>query len=82
MSFNNLSKSKKIQILNISIKSNEYILYEALLNLGIDPAIFHLETFDISTLPNDSMFEDFVNNLKKSILSLKIINNELLLLEE
>lgn len=82
MSFNNLSKNKKVEILNISIKSNEHMLYEALLRLGIDPIIFDLETFDTSTLPNDNISEEFVKNIKKAISSLKFINNELLLLEQ
>lgn len=82
MSFNNLSKNKKVEILNISIKSNEHMLYEALLRLGFDPSVFDLETFDTSTLPNDNISEEFVKNIKKAISSLKFINNELLLLEQ
>lgn len=82
MPFNNLNKNKKIEILNISIKSNEHILYEALIRLGINPDDFNLETFNLSNLPNDNMSKEFVDNLKKSILSLKLINSELLLLEK
>jgi hypothetical protein len=82
MSFSNLNKDKKIQILNISKKSNEDMLYESLIRLGIDPVVFDLENFDSSDLPSDTMHKEFVNNLKKSVSLLKLINSELSLLEQ
>jgi hypothetical protein len=82
MSFNNLSKSKKREILNISIKSNEYMLYESLLRLGLDPSSFDIETFDIESLSLNSTSEEFIKNLSKSIQSLNFIKDELVSLEQ
>lgn len=82
MSFNNLDKNKKIEILNISIKSNEHMLYESLLRLGIDPSSFDMDLFDPNTISITSSSEEFVKNLTKAISSLKFINKELNLLEQ
>jgi hypothetical protein len=82
MSFNNLNKNKKRELLNMSIKSNEHLLYESLIKLGIDPVIFDLETFDTSNLPSEDVSKELIENLKKAISSLKTINSELSLLEQ
>jgi hypothetical protein len=82
MSFNNLSKNKKEQIINMSIKSNEHILYESLLRLGIDPSSFDIDSFDIDTVKTSSTSEHFVKDLMQSISSLKFIKKEIELLEQ
>jgi hypothetical protein len=82
MSFDHLTKDKKKEILNISIKSNEHLLYESLIRLGIDPLSFDVESFDIATIKRNQTSEEFIKNLMKSISSLKFINKEIELLGE
>jgi hypothetical protein len=82
MSFDHLTKDKKREILNISIKSNEHLLYESLIRLGIDPSSFDVESFDIATIKSNQTSEEFIKNLIKSISSLKFINKEMQLLGE
>jgi hypothetical protein len=82
MSFNKLTKSKKRELLNMSIKSNEHLLYESLIKLGIDPSSFDIDSFDINEVEIDLTSEEFVKNLIKSISSLKFINKEIELLGE
>jgi hypothetical protein len=82
MSFDHLTKDKKREIINISIKSNEHLLYESLIRLGIDPLSFDVELFDIATIKHNQTSEEFIKNLMKSISSLKFINKEIELLGE
>jgi hypothetical protein len=82
MSFDHLTKDKKREILNISIKSNEHLLYESLIRLGVDPLSFDIELFDVDTIKRNQTSEEFIKNLIKSISSLKFINKEIELLGE
>jgi hypothetical protein len=82
MSFNKLTKNKKRELLNMSIKSNEHLLYESLIKLGIDPSSFDIDSFDINEVEIDLTSEEFVKNLIKSISSLKFIKKEIELLEQ
>jgi hypothetical protein len=82
MSFNKLTKSKKRELLNMSIKSNEHLLYESLIKLGVDPSSFDIDSFDINEVEIDLTSEEFVKNLIKSISSLKFIKKEIELLEQ
>lgn len=77
MSFSNLNKDKKIQILNISKKTNEDMLYESLIRLGIDPAVFDPSTFDFSTIQLNDGSQKFIENATKAISSLSFINQQL-----
>jgi hypothetical protein len=82
MSFNNLSKNKKKQVINISIKNNEFLTYESLIRLGIDPRSFDVNSFDVNTIKVGPIFQEFLENLIKCISSLKLIEKELELLGE
>jgi hypothetical protein len=82
MSFDHLTKDKKREIINISIKSNEHLLYESLIRLGIDPSSFDVESFDMGTIKSNQNSEEFIKNLINSISSLKFINKEIELLGE
>jgi hypothetical protein len=82
MSFNNLSKNKKKQVINISIKNNEFLIYESLIRLGIDPRFFDVNSFDVNIIKVGPIFQEFLENLIKSISSLKLIEKELELLEQ
>jgi hypothetical protein len=81
MSFNNLSVDKKREILNISTKNNEQVIYESAVRLGIDPSSFDLNSFSADLININSGSEKFLDNLLKAIESLKFINSELNSLE-
>jgi hypothetical protein len=80
MPFDNLSNDKKREILNLSIKSSEHMLYESLLRLGLDPSSFDIDSFNIEDFNLNPSDEEFVKNLEKSIRSINLIKQEKIIL--
>jgi hypothetical protein len=80
MPFDDLSNDKKREILNLSIKSSEHTLYESLLRLGLDPSSFDIDSFNIEDFNFNPSDEEFVKNLEKSIRSINLIKQEIIIL--
>lgn len=84
MLFNNVDKSKKIEILQQTIPKFEQDVYQILIELAIDPATFdedNFEEIDPLTHEDDLSTIAFRNRLRQCLDALQFIKQEIASLE-
>lgn len=77
MIFNNISAEKKLETLNAARIAHEEVLYDSILRLGLDPDIFNPDEFNPmdENLPRNT--EQIIDDITRSINSIKIIDREI-----
>jgi hypothetical protein len=75
--FNNLTKEKKIEILESAMPFHEQVLYESIIRLGLDPDEFDPDLFDGTEENFGPQNLEFCKSAQKAIDGLDLIRRQI-----